>query len=106
MQFLLIEFLLAGLPEVDVLEEHSGGDYDAGEHVLNSGVLGGDEDDEHEDHEDVGVDAQEVELHLVVYHLHPVVRVHVLLVLYVVEHQRSQDQQQHDRSVEAEEGSQ
>lgn len=69
-------------------------------------MLSGDEDDEHEDHKDVGVDAQEIELHLVVDHLHAVVGVKVLLVLYVVEDQCGQDEQEYDGSVEAEEGGQ
>lgn len=67
-------------------------------------MLGGDEDDEHEDHKDVGVNPQEIQLNLVVDHLHPVVRVKVLLVLDVVEHQCCQYQQQDNRSVETEEG--
>lgn len=49
-------------------------------------MLGGDEDDEHEDDEDVGVYSQEIELDLVADDLHAVVRVKVLLFLHVVEY--------------------
>jgi hypothetical protein len=65
-------------------------------------MLSGYEDDKHEHHENICVKPQKIELDLIVNDLHPVMRVKVLFVLDVKEHQGKHDQQKDDGCVKAE----
>lgn len=95
---------LGVVSEENILEDDGGCDHNGGNDVLHGGVLRGDEDYEHENHEHVGVEPQEIKLQLVVDHLHAVVGVKVPLVDHNVEDQPDEDEEEHDRCVEAEEG--
>lgn len=106
LQFLLLLHAALGSAEVESLEKEGDGCHDGGEDILEGCVLGRYEDDRHEHYEDVGVDAEEVQLNLVVDHFHSEVVVGVELILHVVVHQSHQNRHQHHWCVEAEEGSQ
>ena len=66
-------------------------------------MLGKDEGLVEVDRKDIGVNPEELVLHLVVDLLHPVVVVEVQLVLHVEENQRNQDEEQNKGHVEGEE---
>jgi hypothetical protein len=83
-EFLLLLYAALRSAEIECLEEKGDSCYDGGEEILNGRMLGGDEDDRHEDDKDIRIDAEEFELYLIVDHLHSEVVVGVELVFYVV----------------------
>jgi hypothetical protein len=86
------------------LKENSCDYHNTGNDILEGGVLYGNKYNEHEYNEDIGIEAEEVELYLVSNDLHSKVGVDILLVLEVEVDESDEDEDHDYGSMEAEEG--